>query len=1337
MNKILVVLVMCCVFQVEGNAQDKKYELPASSIIQAVHHGESEAVRDWDYTKQFDDPREKPEKIGYHPKGDWPLHESVNPNALPQGEDPAWQKEKPLHIVAPTKAIDVNQDGIGYTGVNPSDNILDVGPNHVIQMVNASSGAQFTILDKAGNELAAPVYFDNFFGFSGGLGDPVVLYDALADRWFMAEFTSGSNDFNIAVSTSADPLGTYNTYTFTADNFPDYLKFGVWSDMYIMTSNESGPSPVYALDRTNMLAGNPASMQRFAVPDYPTIGFQATTPVTFDVGTAPPAGAPGMFMRMADDAWSASIPNDRLEIWSMDIDFDTPANSVVSGPDFMAVDPFDTDLCGYTSFACFQQPGTGTRLDPLREVLMNRVQYKNFGTHEAIVCNHVTDVDGTDRGGVRWYELRRNGGIANPWAVYQQGTYSPDSDNRFMAGIAINEIGDISLFYNVTSSSTFPGVRYTGRLAGDPLGQMTIAETSIVEGTASNASNRYGDYNSLDVDPSDGITFWGTSNYNPSTSWATRIAGYSFSTLNCTAPQITTELDEDCGAGTFSILVGIGPEGDASSYTMTTFGSDTIVMTGLTTGSYVTGPFAIGEVITVLVEHDDDPACNTSVAGLTLDGTSCCTAPTVDVTTTPDCVVGTFSVSLNIGADGDASDYDVYTINGPIETFIGTFADGAVTLGTYALGNVVGVRIEHNGFSFCNQTLTGITENAICNDDCDGAIGIDCGDVIAGTTIGATAESPDPGQCGTSPGTGGGVWYSFTGANSGSAGAAAGSIGDEVTISVCNDADATGGNADYDSKLRVFSGSCAALTCVTGVDDVDGCTGFSSIVTFTTLVGEEYYILVHGFSESEGNFNLSMDCISPPACAEPISLNATTTASEATLSWTEAGSSISWDVEYGSAGFTQGSGTVLPGLTSTTLVIPGLDSDTSYDFYVRSNCPNGVDNSEWVQGSFSTEVDYCSGDSFTDSGGSSGVYQNNELITYTICPDAGGNVSLTFTFVDIEVNANANGAQDGCWDFLTIYNGASSTDAVLAATLCGELDGDGGVPSNSTSLLQAGDVFTSTDASGCLTIVFDSDGSVTDEGWIATVDCGATVEPCDVFDTAPVGLTKSFQPVPFPNGLIDRVQLKFYKETPAVKYTPADNAALDIEFWPVRDLATNTPINNGDTSLIANRVKPGQEFFKWPVKFIRPDISPNTRYKWRVRTKCQAGDFRISPWSDIKVFNTPDFDLGTGIYTPPPGMLGNDDEVKIITQNGSLNIYPNPNHGDEININLANESGSSVMSYIQILDLNGKLVHAEVVAVKNGKMGTIIHFEPSLTAGMYFIAVEMNDEILRDKFVVK
>ncbi|MCB9168835.1 MAG: hypothetical protein H6597_03415 [Flavobacteriales bacterium] len=540
MKRFSLALVM--LFVTIGLMAQEKWNIHPAQVGQMIFLGETQAYRDWDPHQKFRDERTRDREEEEDDEGRRG-HPHLNPNSLPIGLDPAWQTNYPA--ARGQHALGVNQNGQGFTSVYPSDNILDVGPNHVIQMINGSSGAYFRIYDKSGTALGAQVYLDNFTGSAGGYGDPVVLYDALADRWLMSEFAASGNHFLVAVSTTSDPTGTWYAYNFTTPQFPDYPKYAVWQGMYIVTSNESTPA-IYALDRTKMLVGDgSATFQRFSVPSYGSIGFQATTPVTFDGGTAPPTGAPGMFMRMADDGWSGATA-DQLEMWTMDIDFSTPGNSVVNGPTTIPTAAFDSDLCGYTTLNCIPQPGTSTKLDPIREVLMNRIQYRNFGSHEAIVCDHSVDVTGSDRAGVRWYELRRTGGIGNPWSIYQQGTYSPDADNRWMGMIAINASGDIGLAYNVSSGSTYPSVRYTGRHASDPLGTMSEPETTVIAGSGSNGNNRYGDYNSLDVDPSDGATFWGTGQYNASSSWSTRIFSFSL-------PATTPDYSLDVTNGTASI----------------------------------------------------------------------------------------------------------------------------------------------------------------------------------------------------------------------------------------------------------------------------------------------------------------------------------------------------------------------------------------------------------------------------------------------------------------------------------------------------------------------------------------------------------------------------------------------------------------------------------------------------------------------------------------------------------------------------------------------------------------------------------------------------------------
>ncbi|MBL7803277.1 MAG: hypothetical protein JNL02_06045, partial [Saprospiraceae bacterium] len=525
MKKAFTLLLLLTSLGISPVFGQEWFELRNPDVVQGEFLGETMPLRD--YVADPNRPSEvtRKEKLGYSPKKDWPLHDKVNPNALPLGMDPALQTtySVPADSGSAQKMMTQRYSGIAYTFVNPSDANADVSPNHVIQMINHSSGSLFAVWNKAGGLISGPNEFDAFFSFPDGLGDPIVMYDQLADRWFLSEFSTG-NKLHIAVSTTSDPLGTYYKYSFTAPQFPDYPKYSVWPNAYYMTSNESDPA-VYAFDRAKMLAGLPATYIRFTMPSFPTIGFQAATPVAVEGPTAPPANSPGIIMRMADDGWSPGIPFDRLEIYEFTPDFVTPANSTLTGPTNLATQPFDTELCGYLAFACVDQPGSSIKLDPLREVLMYQVQYRNFGTHESIVTNHVTDVSGNDDTGIRWYELRRSGG--GPWSIYQQGTYSPDGTSRWMGAIAINGNGDIGLMYNVSSNSVYPGIRYTGRKACDPLGQMTTPETVVVNGAAANGSNRYGDYNSLSVDPSNETTFWGTAQYNPTSQWATEITSFT------------------------------------------------------------------------------------------------------------------------------------------------------------------------------------------------------------------------------------------------------------------------------------------------------------------------------------------------------------------------------------------------------------------------------------------------------------------------------------------------------------------------------------------------------------------------------------------------------------------------------------------------------------------------------------------------------------------------------------------------------------------------------------------------------------------------------------------
>ena len=421
--------------------------------------------------------------------------------------------------------ISLSFEGISATGYVPPDTIGDVGPNHYVQMVNTS----FAIYDKSGNLLDGPHLINQLWQGQGNLcasqngGDPVVLYDPLADRWLLAQFTSSGNNVCVAISQTGDPQGSYYLYQFPTPQFPDYYKFGVWPDGYYMSANESSYT-AYAFDRASMLVGNPVTYIRFSgMTNF-------LLPSDIDGNTPPPAGSPNYFYTFKDNSFHGGV--DRLEIYRFHVDFVTPANSTFTLTDSIPISSFNYTVCGFFNLNCIPQLGTARKLDPVSEWPMWRLQYRNFGTYETLVGNFTVDATGLDQAGIRWFELRRQG---EPWTLYQEGTHFPnDGHHRWMGSISMDSAGNIALGYSISSSTMNPSIRYAGRLATDPLGTLQI-EATMIGGTGSQTGyNRWGDYSSMNVDPSDDCTFWYTNEYytvNSAAGWRTRVGKFKFA--NC------------------------------------------------------------------------------------------------------------------------------------------------------------------------------------------------------------------------------------------------------------------------------------------------------------------------------------------------------------------------------------------------------------------------------------------------------------------------------------------------------------------------------------------------------------------------------------------------------------------------------------------------------------------------------------------------------------------------------------------------------------------------------------------------------------------------------------
>ncbi|GJQ63273.1 MAG: hypothetical protein SCALA702_23260 [Melioribacteraceae bacterium] len=476
--------------------------------------------------------------------------------------------------------IIANFDGVAnLNGVYPPDPCGDIGPNHYIQMVNIS----FAIYNKSGEIMYGPVdnstLWDGFPGpwSTSNDGDPIVLYDEEADRWMTSQFAlpnfpSGPFYQLMAISETGDPLGSWYRYAYEFDDMPDYPKYGVWNDAYYMSINLFtsgslgwGGTGVVAFERDKMLLGEEADMVYFetGASNDP----ESFLPADFD-GTPPPAGAPGYFIYAAEG--SSLGGQDRLEIYEFDVDWENTSNSTFTGPTQIITEPFDMDFC--FSRSCIPQPGTSQGLDALSSRLMYRLQYRNFGDYEVMMANHTVDTDGSQHAGIRWYELRNYG---TGWEIYQEGTYAPDSEHRWMGSIAMDAQGNIALGYTVSSSSTYPSIRYTGRSAGAPLGEMSFEEVELIAGTGSQTGSaaRWGDYSCMSVDPIDGATFWFTHEYMQTTStndWKTRISAFAFEEDEIAPDPVTdlvvTDMTSNSLTMAWSATGDDGMTGNASGY---------------------------------------------------------------------------------------------------------------------------------------------------------------------------------------------------------------------------------------------------------------------------------------------------------------------------------------------------------------------------------------------------------------------------------------------------------------------------------------------------------------------------------------------------------------------------------------------------------------------------------------------------------------------------------------------------------------------------------------------------------------------------------------------------
>ena len=488
-------------------------------------------------------------------------------------------------------------------GVLPPDTQGDVGPNHYIQWVNLG----FVIFDKTGAQVYPPLptayALGNtlWTGFGGACessndGDIQTNYDPLADRWVMSQFALPNPFYQcLAISATPDPLGAWYRYQFSfGSTLNDYPKIGVWPDGYYMTVNQFlnggaswGGLGVVVFQRDQMLAGNPALAVYFDVGAV-NLNYGGDHPADLK-GPPPPPGTPGYVIEWDQAGWIGDT-NNTLRIWEVHVDWTNPSNSTFGlnpsyDPNFMITTAAGTVPACPGGRSCVPQPGTSQGLDAIADRMMQRLQYRNIGGVGRLTVNHTLDT-GDGRAGVRWYQLQNPG---SGWTMLDQGTFGGDpgdTDWRWMGSAALDTQGNMAIGYSVSSSTTYPSIRFNGRLAGDPAGTLgTEANIIVGGGSQTHPAARWGDYSAMVVDPTDDCTFWYTTEYYQTTSsanWQTRIASFKFPGCT-TGPHGTIDGTVKSTAGGTPIagaLVQIGP-----SYSTTTNGAGFFTVS-VPTGTY-------------------------------------------------------------------------------------------------------------------------------------------------------------------------------------------------------------------------------------------------------------------------------------------------------------------------------------------------------------------------------------------------------------------------------------------------------------------------------------------------------------------------------------------------------------------------------------------------------------------------------------------------------------------------------------------------------------------------------------------------------------------------------
>lgn len=280
------------------------------------------------------------------------------------------------------------------------------------------------------------------------------------------------------------------------------------------------------------------------------------------------------------------------------------------------------------------------------------------------------------------------------------------------------------------------------------------------------------------------------------------------------------------------------------------------------------------------------------------------------------------------------------------------------------------------------------------NDLCAGAWTLECGTTLYGNTDSAT-ENDAPSGCSEGGLPGSGVWFTFTG------------NGQLFTISTAD--------SDFDTQISIYSGSCGNLTCVGGNDD-EGPESLTSLFTFCSVNGLQYYVYLDGFASVAGNYTINLSCVNdniPPMITCPANVNVGNAPGDCGAIVTYAAATAIDNCGVQSITYSQNSNTFFPvgttPITATALDINGNSANCVFNVTVsdeESPTINCIDGSVTFNGEEEFILNVDDYTTYDDNCGIQSVVFDIPVIT---CENLGDILTITATVTDIHANtANCN-----------------------------------------------------------------------------------------------------------------------------------------------------------------------------------------------------------------------------------------------------------------------------------------------------------------------------------------